>query len=93
MRRIEELLTYLHYHRLVLDRKKHFPQTCWMDVRLDSLESKITQVLALCRRLGEETRQLRAQVAELEAQRRTLTDKIDTARDRLESLKAKLPRE
>lgn len=62
-----------------------------MGVNVDSLESKVTQVLALCRHLSEETRQLRTQVAELEAERRTLTVKIDTARDRLESLKAKLP--
>jgi outer membrane murein-binding lipoprotein Lpp len=50
-------------------------------------------VLALCRHLAEETRELRAQVAELEADRSALTGKIDTARDRLESLKAKLPQE
>ncbi len=62
-----------------------------MGVNVDSLESKVTQVLTLCRHLSEETRQLRTQVAELEAERRTLTVKIDTARDRLESLKAKLP--
>ena len=64
-----------------------------MGVNVDSLEGKVTQVLALCRHLSEETRQLRAQVAALEAERRALTGKIDTARDRLESLKAKLPQE
>ncbi len=64
-----------------------------MGVNVDSLETKVTQVLALCRHLSEETRQLRAQVAELEAERKALTDKIATARDRLESLKAKLPQE
>ena len=64
-----------------------------MGVNVDSLESKITQVLALCRHLRIETRQLRAQVATLEAERKALTGKIDTARDRLESLKAKLPQE
>jgi cell division protein ZapB len=64
-----------------------------MDVNVESLEAKVDQVLALCRRLREETRQLRAQVAGLEAERTALTGKIDTARDRLESLKARLPQE
>ena len=64
-----------------------------MGGNLDSLESKITQVLALCRRLGEESRQLRTQVAELEAEKRALTGKIATACDRIESLRARLPQE
>jgi uncharacterized protein (TIGR02449 family) len=64
-----------------------------MQVNLDSLEGKVTHVLALCRHLGAEAHALRVQVADLQAERDALADKIKIACDRLESLKARLPQE
>lgn len=64
-----------------------------MSVDLDSLESKIDQVLALCRDLRVDNHNLREQVAGLDTERRVLAGKIEAARGKLESLMAKLPAE
>ena len=60
---------------------------------LTVLEDKIEQFLAFCQSLRAENQALRSRVAGLEDERRSLVDKIDTARARLEALMAKLPEE
>jgi cell division protein ZapB len=62
-----------------------------MDDRLDTLESKVEQVLALCQSLRSENHTLRNRVAGLEGENHQLTDKISTARRRLEALMTRLP--
>lgn len=58
---------------------------------LDSLEQKIDQVLALCRTLSDENRQLREQVAAGESENQALRAKIDQACLKIEGLMANLP--
>jgi cell division protein ZapB len=60
---------------------------------LDSLESKIDSVLALCERLRTENRALRGQLSALEGVNQTLTNTIDASRARLEALMNRLPEE
>jgi cell division protein ZapB len=62
-----------------------------MEERLDTLDSKVAQVLALCQSLRSENHALRNRVAGLEGENRQLVDKIVAARERLESLITGLP--
>jgi cell division protein ZapB len=58
---------------------------------LNALESKIAQVAALCRTLRAENDQLKQQLASAEAVRSGLTERMESARARLEQLAQKLP--
>ena len=62
-----------------------------MDTDLATLEDKIKQAAELCQRLREENHDLRRQLAALQGARRSLEQKIDGARDRLESLVRRMP--
>lgn len=62
-----------------------------MTTELDALEGKIDQVLALCRTLREQNRDLRRQLAGLDADHRALQGRMDAARGRLENLVTRLP--
>jgi cell division protein ZapB len=64
-----------------------------MEVDLSPLEQKIEKVVAFCQGLREENRSLRVRVDELESERDALTDKIATARQRLEDLMERMPTE
>ncbi len=64
-----------------------------MNVSLDSLERKVDQIVAICASLRGENQALRAHVAGLEAEKAALAQKVDIARERLESLMARLPDE
>lgn len=64
-----------------------------MNVSLDSLEHKVEQIVAVCASLRDENQDLRAHVAGLEAEKAALAKKVDIARERLESLVARLPDE
>jgi alpha-L-arabinofuranosidase len=79
---------------LSLDQKGFLNDTCLqMSASLDSLESKINSVLAVCERLREENRALNIQLAALEGVNQSLTHTIDTSRARLEALMERLPEE
>ena len=58
---------------------------------LNALESKIAQVASLCRTLRAENAQLRQQLAIVEADKKNLAGRMDTARGRLEQLAQQLP--
>ena len=58
---------------------------------LNALESKIAQVASLCRALRVENAQLRQQLATAEVEKKGLTDRMDTARTRLEQLAMQHP--
>jgi len=64
-----------------------------MATSLNTLETKIDSVLALCERLREENRALRTQLSALEGVNQTLTNTIDASRARLEALMERLPEE
>jgi cell division protein ZapB len=58
---------------------------------LGSLEEKVRQTAELCRRLRDENRDLRRQIAILEGDQRVLENKIESARTRLEDLLQRIP--
>lgn len=62
-----------------------------MEGDVTALEHKLDQFLAHYRQLREENHALRERVAGLEGEKQALTDKIDTARERLEALMERLP--
>ncbi len=58
---------------------------------LNALESKIAQVVSLCRTLRTENVQLKQQLAASESDRQTLQERMESARSRLEYLAQQLP--
>jgi len=62
-----------------------------MDAELTALEEKIRLTIQLCQRLRDENRGLRQQLAALQGDRKQLADKIDGARNRLETLLKQIP--
>ena len=64
-----------------------------MDAELRSLEDKINQFVALCKRLRADNHQLRQQLASAQSQNKQLSDKIGDARTRLETLLTRIPDE
>ena len=58
---------------------------------LNALESKITQVVSLCRTLLAENSQLKQRLAKADAEQKALNDRMELARQRLEQLAEQLP--
>lgn len=64
-----------------------------MDAELKSLEDKINQFVALCKRLRVDNHQLRQQLASAQNENKQLADKIGDAKTRLETLLTHIPEE
>lgn len=64
-----------------------------MQAELDTLESKLEQLVQLTQRLRSENHGLRQDLAQALSQSRQYHDKIDGAKARLEKLLAQLPEE
>jgi cell division protein ZapB len=62
-----------------------------MDAELNALEERVRRAAELCRLLRDENLGLRQQVARLEDDKRSLSERMDGARDRLESVLKQLP--
>jgi cell division protein ZapB len=62
-----------------------------MEVELDTLDEKINQLVQLCHRLRKDNHELRQQLVAAQNESKQLTDKIESARARLESLLIRLP--
>ena len=62
-----------------------------MEAELKSLEQKLNQFVELCQRLRTDNLELRQQLASALSENKQLSDKIDTASGRLESLLHTLP--
>ncbi len=58
---------------------------------LNALEGRITEVVALCRRLRTENEDLREQLATSQTENRELVERMTVARSRLEQLAQQLP--
>lgn len=58
---------------------------------LNALESKIAQVAGLCLALRNENRELQQRLAAAEAEKQQLVERMNGARERLESLVGQLP--
>jgi cell division protein ZapB len=64
-----------------------------MDAELTALEERIRQFAEFCVRLRDENQTLRTRIAGLEGDNRKLSDKVETARTRLEDLVRHIPEE
>ena len=62
-----------------------------MDAEFAALEEKIRQAAQLCQRLRDENRGLREQLTTMLSDKKQLAEKIDGARNRLESLLKQIP--
>ncbi len=62
-----------------------------MQTELDMLESRLTQMLDRYRAMREETLKLRQQVVTLENSNKLLTERLEEARARMESLLNRIP--
>jgi len=62
-----------------------------MDAELDSLDAKIGQLVQLCHRLRKENSNLRQELAAAQVLNRELSERIEAARTRLESLLTRIP--
>ena len=62
-----------------------------VDTEFATLEEKIRQAARLCQRLRDENQGLRQQLAALQGDKRQLSEKIDGARNRLETLLKQIP--
>ncbi len=64
-----------------------------MKAELDTLEHKLAQLAQLAQHLRAENHQLRQALAEALSLQRQYNDKIDNAKQRLEQILARLPKE
>ncbi len=64
-----------------------------MDAELNRLEHQVEQLIGLYQSGKAEVRELRTQLAHLEAENRRLADKVRLATERLEALLDKLPQD
>lgn len=64
-----------------------------MNKQLDALQGKVAQVVNLCHSLRAENQELRARLAGAEEERLRLVQRMDEARERLESLVGEMPEE
>ncbi|KAF0103355.1 MAG: hypothetical protein FJ209_12005 [Betaproteobacteria bacterium] len=62
-----------------------------MQTELDMLESRLTQMLDRYRAMREETLKLRQQVVALENSNKQLTERLEEARSRMETLLNRIP--
>ncbi|HZP85492.1 MAG TPA: hypothetical protein VFB54_01640 [Burkholderiales bacterium] len=62
-----------------------------MESELNSLDQKITELIALCQRLRKDNLDLRQQLDSVQSQNRLLVEKIESARSRLEALLSRIP--
>lgn len=62
-----------------------------MDSEFNTLEAKVAQFVTLCERLRQENVVLRQQLVSAENDSKRLSEKIDSAKAKLERLLARLP--
>ncbi len=75
----------------MLTRENAGNYSAGMQAELDTLESKLAQMLERYRAMREETLKLRQQVVVLESNNKQLSDRLDEARTRMETLLNKIP--
>ena len=64
-----------------------------MDAELNGLEDRVAQLIELTQRLRGENRALRQELAQAASDNKRLSEKVEAARARLQTLLAKLPEE
>lgn len=76
---------------LFLDATAILKDSAAVDAEFNALESKVAQFVGLCERLRAENHDLRQQLASAKNDAKRLTDRIEGAKVKLESLLARLP--
>lgn len=62
-----------------------------MEAEFNSLDDKIAQLAKLCQKLRGDNTQLRQQLASAHTENKRLTEKVSTAKTRIESLLNQIP--
>jgi cell division protein ZapB len=62
-----------------------------MEAELNTLDEKIHQLVQICQRLRADNNEFRQQLVAVQNQNKQLTEKIESARQRLENLLSKIP--
>lgn len=62
-----------------------------MEVELNTLDDKLSQLVQLCHRLRNDNNELRQELAAAQNQNKQLTEKIESARQRPETLLSRIP--
>jgi cell division protein ZapB len=62
-----------------------------MEAELTALDDKISQLVLLTQKLRQDNSELRQQLASVQTENKRLSEKVNTAKTRLESLLAQIP--
>jgi cell division protein ZapB len=62
-----------------------------MEAELTALDDKISQLVLLTQKLRKDNSELRQQLASVQSENKRLSEKVDAAKTRLESLLAQIP--
>ena len=84
-------MRHIHYRALFLDAPRDLKDSAAVEAEFSSLEAKVAQFVHVCERLRAENGELRQQLAAAQNDAKRLSDKIEGARSKLESLVARLP--
>jgi cell division protein ZapB len=82
---------HLQKQSLFLDAVANLQHSLGVDAEFNSLEAKVAQFVGLCERLRAENHDLRQQLATAKNDAKRLTERIEGAKVKLESLLARLP--
>ena len=82
---------HLQKRPLCLDAAADLKHSSRVDAEFNSLEAKVAQFVGLCERLRAENHDLRQQLAAARNDAKRLSERIDGAKTKLESLLARLP--
>jgi cell division protein ZapB len=82
---------HLHKRPLFLDATADLKDSSAVDAEFNSLEAKVAQFVGLCERLRAENHDLRQQLATARNDAKRLTERIEGAKVKLESLLARIP--
>ena len=82
---------HLQKRPLFLDAVADLKDSGTVDSEFNSLEAKVAQFVGLCERLRAENHDLRQQLAAARNDAKRLSERIDGAKVKLESLLARLP--
>ncbi len=77
--------------RLFLDAVANLQHSSGVDAEFNSLEAKVAQFVGLCERLRAENHDLRQQLATAKNDAKRLSERIEGAKTKLESLLERLP--
>lgn len=81
----------MHKRPLFLDATAELKDSSAVDAEFNALEAKVAQFVGLCERLRAENHELRQQLAAAKNDAKRLNERIEGAKQKLESLLARMP--